>query len=246
MKNILFLFLALFSFTFISCEKDGEVDLEPSKITYLPALTMTGPSFLQLDCSTTSFTDPGLIATVNGQEIDVVTTVTPTYFGGSTISGPDIYTINYQAYNTDSIPGAASRTVLIPPCNGDLVNDISGLYISDVVRTTTSSGALVTYNDLEYVLIKSLGGNKYAISDAIGGYYELGRALGTAYAAPGATITATSIPGNSFTFDTPAEVGGFGGAATLTSFTVNPGDKTIVFESAWNVYTFRVVLTQVN
>jgi len=244
MKNILFIALALFSISFSSCKDDADVDLEASKVSYLPALTMSGESSIVLPCTTTSFTDPGLKATVNGAEIPVSVTITPTYFGSSTIDGPDFYTINYQAYNTDSIPGAAIRTVLIPPCNGDLVSDISGTYTSTVVRTTTSSGAQITYTDLEYVFIKNAGGNKYLLSDAIGGYYELGRALGTAYAAPGASLTANSIPGNDFTFDSVAEVGGFGGAATLTSFTVDPASKTITFESAWNVYTFKVVLTQ--
>lgn len=248
MKNIKFLFLPLFMVAlFSSCDKT-ENSAEPSTITYLPKLTMNGPSSVTLDCNTTDYTDEGLVAEEQGTAIPVVTTVIPRYFGGNTVDGPDVYDIVYSAENKDGIPGAAARTVTWEECNGDLVNSIAGMYTAYLSRTSVPGGVVLAtpqYQGVGPIIIRDLGNDQYAISDAIGGWYEYGRSLGPAYAAVGQTITANNIPANDFTFGPPVEVGGFGGLNTLTDFTVFPAEKKIVFTTEWEAgYTFEVTLVQ--
>ncbi|HLO53980.1 MAG TPA: hypothetical protein VK169_06825 [Saprospiraceae bacterium] len=230
-----------------SCENDPGI--EPSKETFLPKIELLGSPNVSLACGTTSYTDPGVNATENGAAVTPNVTIAPRYFGSSQINGADVYDISYVAVNVDGIPGATFRTVFIPPCNGDLVNSIEGVYTSTIVRTNSAGGTLTgpQYTNIKYVLIKKSGANTYQISDVIGGWYEFGRALGVAYAAPGATITANNIAANDFTFGDAATVGGFGGTATLTGFTVDAAAKKIVMSSTWDAgFKFVATLTQVN
>ncbi|MCB0521286.1 MAG: hypothetical protein H6577_04015 [Lewinellaceae bacterium] len=248
MKNIKFLFLPLFVVAlFSSCDK-YENSAEPSFITYLPKLTVSGSPNITLECDATSYSDAGGTAEEQGKPIDLITTVKPKYFGGSTVDGPDVYTILYSAENKDGIPGAAERTVTWKECNGDLVSSIAGMYTAYLSRTTKSSGAVLAsaqYQGVGPVIIRDLGNNQYGISDAIGGWYEFGRSLGVSYAAIGQTITANNIPANDFTFGPAVEVGGFGGVNTLTSFKVFPSESKIVFTTDWEAgFTFEVTLIQ--
>ncbi len=248
MKNIKFFLLPIFMVAlFSSCDKT-ENSAEPSFITYLPKLTMNGPSSITLDCNATGYTDEGLVAEEQGTEIPIITSVEPRYFGGDAVDGPDVYNIVYSAENKDGIPGAAVRTIVWEECNGDLVNSIAGMYTAYLSRTSVSSGAVLAtpqYQGVGPIIIRDLGNNEYAISDAIGGWYEYGRSLGVAYAAIGQTITANNIPANDFTFGPAIEVGGFGGVNTLTDFTVIPAENKIVFTTDWEAgFTFEVTLIQ--
>jgi hypothetical protein len=242
--NLIIILGALF---LASCENDPGID--PSKETFLPKIELLGSDNVSLPCGTTSYTDPGVNATENGAAVTPTVTISPRYFGSTQINGADVYDISYVAVNVDAIPGATFRTVFIPPCNGDMVSNIEGVYTSTVVRTN-SAGTVLTgpqYTNMKYVLIKKSGANTYQISDVIGGWYEFGRALGVAYAAPGATITANNIAANDFTYGDAATVGGFGGAATLTGFTVDAANKQIVMSSTWEAgFKFVATLTQVN
>jgi hypothetical protein len=241
------LFIILLALVLTSCENDPGID--PSRETFLPKIKLIGLANVELDCGTTSVDDPGVEASENGVAVTPTVTISPRYFGSPEINTADIYDISYVATNVDGIPGAVSRTVLIPPCNGDMVNNIEGLYTSTIVRTS-SSGAVLTgpqYTNIQYVLIKKMGDNTYQISDVIGGWYEYGRALGVTYAAPGATVTANNIAANDFTYGPGVEVGGFGGIATLTGFTVDAANKQIVMSSDWEFgFKFVATLTQVN
>lgn len=233
--------LAAFGLFAVSCEK--ETDIVESEVTYLPLLEMAGPSSVQLDCNASTFDDPGVDATEGGQDVAVETNVVGRYFGGSTVDSPDDYLISYVAYNQDEIPGAAQRRVLWPECNGDLVTSIAGLYQATVVRDGVVDPA---YQDLTYIIIKDLGGNKYQLSDAIGGYYDKGRGYGYHYAALGMEITANDIPSNDFSHDMVIGVGDFGGDLMMNSFEVDAATKTITFSTYWSFdYTFEVTLTQV-
>jgi hypothetical protein len=239
------LFIILLALVLTSCENDPGI--EPSKETFLPKIALKGSANVSLPCGTTSYTDPGVEASENGVAVTPVVTISPRYFGSNQINSADVYDISYVATNVDNIPGAVTRTVFIPPCNGDMVNNIEGLYTSSIVRTRADGSAAGSYTSLKYVLIKKSGDNVYQISDVIGGWYELGRALGVAYAAPGASVTANNIAANDFTYGPGIEVGGFGGIATLTSFTVDAANKQIVMSADWELgFKFVTTLTQVN
>lgn len=244
MKQIKFPILALLAFlmVFTSCEK--ETSIVESEVTYLPLLNRAGPAAVVLPCTATDFTDPGVTATESGQDVPVIKNIEGKYFGSNTVDGVDDYLISYVAYNKDSIPGAAMRSVLWPECNGDLQTSIAGMYKATVLRDGVVDP---TYEDLQYIIIKDLGGNKYQLSDAIGGYYDYGRGYGFHYAALGMVVTANNIGSNDFSHPDVIGVGDFGGDLNMTSFAVDAASKTVTFTTEWSFgYVFEVTLTQVS
>jgi hypothetical protein len=248
MKNIKFLMLLCAACAFFtSCDKT-ENSAEPSKITYLPKITVLGEPDIELPCSGGSYTDEGATATESGAAITLNTVINPSYFGSSEINGPDKYIISYSAENKDGIPGAASRKVVWPVCNGDLVTSIAGTYTAYLSRLNVGTGATLAtpqYQGVGPVYIKDLGNDEYQLSDALGGWYEYGRSLGTGFLATGQTITANNILTNDFTFGPPVEVGTFGGLNTMTGMTVDAATKTIVWTTSWEAgFEFTVTLVQ--
>ncbi len=249
MKNIKFLFLGIFIVSaFMSCDK-YENTAEASKTTFLPKLTLLGEPSIVLDCSATSYSDAGLTAEEQGTAIPVTTVISGNYFGGTTVDGSDVYSVSYSAENKDGIPGSLSRKIVWEECNGDFVTSIAGMYKATVKRTTLSSGNVTAgpqYTNMAPIIIKDLGGGKYAISDAITGWYTIGRGLGFTYAATGMVVTANDIPGNSFTHDQMIEVGGFGGALGMSGFSIDPATKTITITTDWEFgFQFVSTLTQI-
>lgn len=243
MKNIIFaLSVSLFMVSIMGCE-EFENSATPSGETFLPKLTMHGPASIDLPCSATSYNDEGLTALEQGTQIPVTTTITGSYFGSSTVSGPDVYSIFYSATNKDGIPGAAERTVVWPVCSGDFTTSIAGMYKADVKR----NGSITPqYQNLGPIIIKDLGNGQFQISDAIGGYYDHGRKYGYTYAATGLVVKALDLPGNSFDFaGQTVAVGAFGGELVMTAFSIDAATKTIRFTTDWDAgFVFEVTLTQ--
>ena len=246
MKNLklLIYIIPIFGLVMTSCDPSVEAlgSDDKSAVTYLPLITLEGGNVV-LDCDATSYTDPGAVATAGGEEIELITKISGSYFGSSNVDGPDVYSVSYSAFNDDGIPASAFREVFWPVCNGDLVTSIAGVYIASIVRNG-STGA--QYQGVGPILIKDLGNGVYQISDAIGGYYNFGRGYGPGYAATGMTITANNIPANDFTHDDVIGVGAFGGNLEMTAFSVNAATRTIKFTTDWDAgYVFVVTLTQV-
>ncbi len=223
-----------------SVEAPGSEDV--SAVTFLPKITLEGGDVV-LDCDASSYSDPGAVASAGGVEIDLETKVSGKYFGGTSVTdGPDVYSVSYSAFNTDGIPATDFRTVLYPECNGDLVTSIAGMYTASVSRNGSSPDG---YQDNGPFIIKDLGDDRYAISDAQGGWYEYGRAIGVAYATPGIVLKANNILTNDFTSEGPVATNTFGGSNTFTSLTVDPVTKTLVLTVEWDFgYTFVTTFTQ--
>lgn len=248
MNNVKFLFLSIFAIVFFTnCEKIQNSAV-PSTPTFLPKLTMHGPSSITLSCDETAYTDEGLTAEEQGAEINVETSVEGKYFGGSEVQGSDVYSIVYSAVNQDGIPGADERTVVWLECNGDFQNSIAGMYTADVARNGSLSAQ---YQGLGPIMVKDLGNNTYQVSDAIGGYYDHGRGYGFHYASLGMKVTANDIAGNDFSIENPVGVGSFGGDNVINNFKVDPATKTITFDADWDYngdgvvdFAFGVTLTQ--
>lgn len=240
--NYLIILTSIIGLTvFSSCDDDPSVS-DISRVTFFPTFEFEGGTNAIVACNT-SYSVPPVTATENGVELPTVTTITGTYTGATSfdIAVADKYTITTSAVNADGFPAELVRTVWVV-CTGDLVNSIEGLYTSTVAR----NGPNPTYFDLKYILIRKVGANQYELSNADGGWYEFGRNLGPGYSSPGAIVTANDIPSNSFSFGPPVGVNGFGGLITITSMTVDPATKTIVYTSAWDLgFTFTATLTQV-
>lgn len=243
-NKIIFFVIALSMLGITSCEKKYDTE-GLSQITNYPVFEMTGDPVMLLEKGT-PFVEPGITAEEAGVNIDVSMSVSGLFTGYSgasvDIDTPDKYIISYSATNGDGFTNVTQRIVWVAG-TGDLVNSIEGLYTSTIFRNGTTSAQ---YTDLKYIMIWSLGGNKYALSDAIGGYYDMGRAYGDGYRAAGMTVTANDIPTNDFSFGSAIGVGAFGGVLEMTGFTVDEPSKTITFSSEWDAgYTFDVTLTQV-
>lgn len=239
-KLLLYLF-SILGLTLTNCEPSvtapGEYD--DSAVTFLPLITLTGGD-VTLDCDATSYTDPGAVASAGGEEIELFTSTSGLYYGSSDVTGPDVYSVSYSAYNADEIPATGFREVVWPPCSGDLVTSIAGTYTCAMTRTPGYSTS-----GIGPIYIKDLGNGVYGISDAIGGWYEHEYGYGPAYAATGMTVTANDIPSNDFTHTDVIGVGAFGGAANITSFSVDPGTGSISMTTEWSFgYVWEIVLTQ--
>lgn len=245
MKNfkLLIYTFSILGLTLTSCDPSVEATgaNDSSSVTYLPLITLTGDTSIELDCDATSYTDPGAVASAGGQEIELFTDISGTYYGSSTIDGPDVYSVSYSAFNEDDIPATAFREVLWPPCTGDFVTSIAGTYTCSMTRTPGYST-----EDIGPIFIKDLGNGVYGISDAIGGWYEHEYGYGPDYAATGMTVTANDIAANDFTYTDVVEVGAFEGALSMTSFSVDPAAKTITFSVSWDIgYVWDITLTQI-
>jgi hypothetical protein len=242
MKKIKFLLyiIPILGLGMTSCEPSvlapGSDD--SSEVTFLPLISLEGGD-VELACDATSYTDPGATASAGGSEIELFTSISGTYFGGSTVDGADIYSVSYSAFNADDIPATGFREVYWPPCQGDFVTSIAGVYTCAMTRTP---GYATT--DIGPILIKDLGSGVFAISDAIGGWYEHEYGYGPAYAATGMTVTANDIAGNDFTHTDVIGVGAFGGALSMTSFSVDPATQTISYVVEWSFgYVWEITLT---
>ncbi len=248
MKNKIKIFGIIFSLTALilsSCEKNVSSE-GLSRLTYYPEFIVNGESieFIELG---EAWADPGVVATENDEEIPVVVSVVGDYFNSSGESVntdiADKHIVTYTATNSDGFDGTAERIVYVYK-NGDLVSSIEGLYLSQVCRMGNCSGQ---YTDLEYVMIRSTGGNTYEINCAVGTYYSVGRSYGSGYSAQGSVITANDIAANDFTI-TGATFPIWGNTVVITDFTVDAANKEISFTGTANIGngTFYVYLKQVN
>ena len=222
-----------------SVEAPGSND--NSSVTFLPLITLTGDTSLELDCTTSTYTDPGAVASAGGQEIELITNTVGSYFGGSEVNGPDVWSVSYSAFNDDGIPATGFRSVFWPPCNGDLVTSITGVYTCTMTRTPGYSTS-----DIGPILIRDMGNGVYAISDAIGGWYDKEYGYGTDYAAKNLTIVANDISANDFTLNNTSSTLPWGGTVYLTDFSVNSEAGTISMTTAWEGYPYiwDITLTQ--
>lgn len=245
LKNILFIFIAVLSVSFSSCEKEYE---DEARITYFPNFVMEGEPVVY-HLVGTPYTDASVTATEDSKALEVNVSVVGDMAGykGTTVKSDvvDKYIISYSAKNSDGYEGTASREVLVGP-KGDLINSIEGIYVSDVQRGPAFVAG-PPYNQMNAIFITKTGEKTYSISDAIGGYYYIGRAYGYDYAAQGAVITANNIATNDFTI-TKATIPGFGNVVEVTNFQVDPVSKKITFTGTGNFANgaFRVQLTQAN
>lgn len=234
--------------TLISCTEDPI----SSKVTFFPIITQNSPDETTIFVEQGSaFTDPGAVATENGEEIDMTTTYVGRYRNNTfnetlDTNVSDIYTTQYSAVNMDGFTGTSTRQVIVAK-TGDLVNSIAGLYTSTVFRNGTQGNPASNYTDIEYILIWENADGSYGISDTFGGWYEFGRAIALSET-PGGIIVANDIATNDFSFPGTQTNRYFGGNAEIIGLTVDSATKTLVLTTTWDAapgYTFVSTLTQV-
>lgn len=239
--------------TLSACSTEDEVALT---VTYYPIVTpiaVDGETTIFVD-EGAAFTDPGAIATIDGEEVPYTTVYTGRY-RGNVYTGTldtavsDIYIATYSAENADGFFGTATRQIIVAE-TGDLVTSIAGLYTSTVFRNGSQPAANPQdYTDIEYILIWENEDGSYGISDAFGGWYLFGRAIADSET-PGTVIVANNIPANDFSFPGTQSNLYFGGTSEMVDMTVDPVARTIDFTTEWLAppatnYVFTVHLEQV-
>ncbi len=174
MKKIYFIFSFLVGiFIFQSCGKEA-VTADVSRTTFFVDLALEGEGLVLLKVNE-PFSDPGAVATENGNPVEVDKN------GSVDPNTPDFYNLVYSAKNSDGFSSQVTRTVIVYE-----PKPITGVYDGDRVG-----------RDGGMVLISSIDENTFYISDLMAGHYEFDRGFGPDYAAP-ATI---KVDGNTFTSD---------------------------------------------
>ncbi len=105
----------------LSCEKWKETE-DVSHVSQLPQFELTGGEFISyLKQDEGTFTDPGVIATVDDEPVSVFST------GYVDLTEPGVYTIFYFAQNKDFLSNSAERIIAVT--NEKVTsNDLSGKY----------------------------------------------------------------------------------------------------------------------
>lgn len=138
----------------VSCNKDdfnypsGKVGI--STIVYFPSISLNGSSTMIITAGS-AFTDPGVVATVNGQAVK------PTISGSVNANTPGIYWLTYTAQNTQGFTSSVSRIVIVKSAS-PVTPDYSGSW-------TRNAGAYGTQTWIQ------LTSTTYAVSDPGGANY---------------------------------------------------------------------------
>lgn len=135
MKNKILILIGMAFFAFTGCEKESTAGL--SKTTYYANLELLGTPFSTIPVNGT-FTDPGIIATSNGENIpfDVVGSVDNTT--------PGVYIIEYIATNPDGFKASVKRWVGVIDAAA-AANDLSGKYQRTAYGANTSPAGIATW-----------------------------------------------------------------------------------------------------
>lgn len=239
----------MFIVSCISCSSDYDT-LNVSKVTNYPLIDILGddPAFVQVG---SSYSDPGVNATENGNAIPFSTEYSGDYRGANTLNlnQADRYTASYTATNIDGYSASANRKIYVYK-TGNFVDSIEGLYLSTVTRNgsflPSSQGSSV---GMKYVIVWKNSDGTYGMTDAIGGWYDLGRNYGQGYASAGLKFNADLSTLSTSVVQQPNGVGAFGGSITVNNITIDKPNKKLVVSSKWlapTVYNFIATLTQVN
>ena len=133
MKKILFNILICSGLLALaSCEKKVTTE-DPSTVTYYVVYEMVGDETMLVPLNS-SFTDPGVLATENGVDVNDHVVKTITAADGSVVNSiptnaPGLFTINYSAVNSDGFSASTERTVIV--YDPSVTATIAGNYITD-------------------------------------------------------------------------------------------------------------------
>lgn len=135
-----------------------------SVITHYVAFEMQGDPIMLVTVGT-SYTDPGVIATENGEDVTNAVTVSGDAVDPNIIG---LYNVVYSGTNVDGFETSVSRTVIV--CNPAVTTDISGTYKSAAGTHRLRAGVTVNYSGYPVVVTKIAPGF-FSVTDFWGGYY---------------------------------------------------------------------------
>lgn len=173
MKIRFFLVILFVVIISVSCNKSDNFNYPPgtvgiSKIIYFPIISIKGDRFISIVQGST-YTDPGVNATLNGQSTTYTTSATVD------ASTPGIYTLIYTAVNSEGYSASDWRMVIVTPSGLDAdpvvsANDFSGTYLRPATGITSTWTKLAT----GVYLVENPGGStgvgKHAVVVNYSGY----------------------------------------------------------------------------
>ena len=137
-QSIIKLFIVCTGVVFVmGCAKDpsfnyAEGTVGSSKIVYFPSVAIQGDRLIIMDQGGT-YTDPGVEAKLNGQDVPVTTT------GTVDPATPGVYDIEYSAQSPDGYSASDWRTVVVISTDAAIdANDFTGDYKRDLTGTISA------------------------------------------------------------------------------------------------------------
>lgn len=220
--------LAVASLALTSCS--DETSEGKSRITYYPTIEIEGED-PYLVAKGTTYTDPGYVSIMGGQ--DVSDKVTVTGLPDTNKSGD--YTVTYTTTkNEDGFGASATRRVIVADAN----DPVEGLYWVLPTSYRLRQGAQVAYGGSYPIVVLNNGNGTYSVDDMLGGWYYYRAGYGVKYAMNGqitvaddgaVTLQAGYVPGWQ---DGPDDYTGSFDAATGT-FTMNTVYAGMDFVQTW-------------
>ena len=221
-----------------SCEKKVTTE-DPSKITYYVVFELNGDATMLVPLNST-FSDPGVIATENGADVNDHVVATITDAGGAKVASiptdaPGLYTIAYSAVNADGFPASASRTVIV--YDPSVTASIAGVYDTDLDATIYNGYSFNTWiaakgypGNAASVTFTEVAPGFFSCNDLLGGWYGQIRGYGAKYYMTG-IVTLNSD--NSLTLIT-SYVAGWGDSLDyLQNGVYDPATGTISYETSY-------------
>lgn len=173
-----------------SCEKKVSTE-DPSTITYYVSFEMNGDETMLVPLNST-FTDPGVVATENGVDVNDKVVVIITDPAGNPISNiattaPGLYYVNYSAVNADGFSASVDRTVIV--YDPSVTVSIAGTYATDMANTKygTAGRTFADYapsygfSGTPVVTFSEIAPGFFQCNDLLGGWYGQIRAYGAKY-----------------------------------------------------------------
>ena len=220
--------LAVASLALTSCS--DETSEGKSRITYYPTIEIEGED-PYLVAKGTTYTDPGYVSIMGGQ--DVSDKVTVTGLPDTNKSGD--YTVTYTTTkNEDGFGATATRRVIVADAN----DPVEGLYWVAPNSYRVRAGANVAYGGSYPIVVLNNGDGTYTADDMLGGWYYYRAGYGKNYAmkavfsvADDGTVTllGSTVPGWGDSHD---DYTGSFDAATGT-FTMNTVYADMDFVQTW-------------
>lgn len=189
MKKILFNILLCSGLVALaSCEKKVTTE-DPSTITYYVTFEMNGDATMLVPINTT-FTDPGVVATENGVDVNDHVVVTISDPDGEVVNSiptdaPGLYTIDYSAVNADGFLASTSRTVVV--YDPAVTASIAGTYTTDMNTSKYNANTYMEWATAKgwatsaSVSFSEIAPGFFRCTDLLGGWYCQIRGYGNKY-----------------------------------------------------------------
>jgi hypothetical protein len=221
-----------------SCEKKVTTE-DPSTITHYVVFELNGDQTMLVPLNST-FTDPGVVATENGADVNDHVIVTITDPAGDVVTSiptnaPGLYTVEYKASNADGFSASTSRTVIV--YDPSVTATIAGTYSTDIDQSIYNSNPFSAWiaakgypGNSATVTFTEIAPGFFSCNDLLAGWYGQIRGYGAKYYMTGiVTLNAD----NSLTLISSYIAGWGDGLDYIKNAVYDPATGTITYDSSY-------------